>query len=701
MRLFLGSLNKMHAANPCHKNLTCQLSKKKKFLSLRSNSTSYRIHGFIYAIVFGGISLFSPLHALAAKPQPRTKHAVAATEEPAGFVDDFSGGKTLSASSGVAFNTGELGNFAEFKKGNESRLVYSYEKGFPRQGTAEIIIKVDNAYHYADGTLKDNQDCALIFTTDIQGGDVTWPGSAWLYTCRNGDISFHIAGEKFENGWAEKYKLVAKGTEFRFGAWHLIGISYGSAGRSIMLNGKVVASNQQQTQALAGGGDRSQSLGQPTIGESVTYFWRNNQHEGGFEGGVQRVLVADAQNKWTLSKNAETLDKLKLSRAQAAAASPVNQASESVATASSTGKNDGNNKENLNGDASATKKQTFPDSISLPEKRVIKSTQGCKLINPQSQPNETVQWTGSCKNGYAQGSGTATWFKGGKPDGSESSGYYENGLGLKPYVDDMPNYLIASPDKQCGFVLPIPGINAMLDSFSIEFDGACPTATSTLISDGRGEGSARIYFRNELFATYKGKFARRVVPVDGELVLFSGSKFVFSDKVDFSGLLTQTTINNWLQNIKVVRAPAKTNMLALKDAFNIKLGFNAKPVAPQEDDGKILVFPVTTISSDNTIKAKYSVTPVNVKKLKSRQYTISLKVEIKLLEKSSALGFSVSETRSIFKDIDIRLNKKNGYKSSGEIVVAELTSYLSGLGATKSIESVNPSVTIDSIVGDQ
>lgn len=336
-------------------------------------------------------------------------------------------------------------------------------------------------------------------------------------------------------------------------------------------------------------------------------------------------------------------------------------------------------------------------TVNLPDHVVIKSTQGCKLVNPNPVPNETVRWSGACKNGYAQGSGTLTWFKDGVKNGPEVSWYYENGLAIRPQLKDMSDYLIQSSDKKCGFVLPIEGVNRFLNAFSVEFNGPCPTATSTLISDGRGEGSVRIYYNGDLFAAYKGQFARRVIPVDGELILFSGTKFVFSDNVSFAAFITPTTIDKWLQNINVVRAPAKSNAPELQDAFNIKIGFNSKPVAPQEDSGKILVFPVTTISSDNTVKAKYSVSPVDAKKLKSKSYTISLKVEIKLVETTSSGIWGVSESRSIFKDIDIKLNKKNGYKSSGEVVVVNLSSYLSGLGVTRRLESIKPSVTIESI----
>ena len=38
----------------------------------------------------------------------------------------------------------------------------------------------------------------------------------------------------------------------------------------------------------------------------------------------------------------------------------------------------------------------------------------CKVWNPSPIPNETVEWQGKCKEGYAHGLGTVQWFKDGK-----------------------------------------------------------------------------------------------------------------------------------------------------------------------------------------------------------------------------------------------------------------------------------------------
>ena len=44
----------------------------------------------------------------------------------------------------------------------------------------------------------------------------------------------------------------------------------------------------------------------------------------------------------------------------------------------------------------------------------IDANSGCKLWNLAPQPNETVTWTGACRNGVGQGQGVLQWFEGGR-----------------------------------------------------------------------------------------------------------------------------------------------------------------------------------------------------------------------------------------------------------------------------------------------
>ena len=38
---------------------------------------------------------------------------------------------------------------------------------------------------------------------------------------------------------------------------------------------------------------------------------------------------------------------------------------------------------------------------------------GCKATNPNPKPNETITWTGECRNGLTQGLGAVIWYKDG------------------------------------------------------------------------------------------------------------------------------------------------------------------------------------------------------------------------------------------------------------------------------------------------
>jgi len=69
--------------------------------------------------------------------------------------------------------------------------------------------------------------------------------------------------------------------------------------------------------------------------------------------------------------------------------------------------------------AAQTEKPAAPDWITA-------SNQPCKIWNPQPQPNESVTWTGECKDGLASGQGVLAWTEDGKPD-VRYEGQYANG----------------------------------------------------------------------------------------------------------------------------------------------------------------------------------------------------------------------------------------------------------------------------------
>ncbi len=70
------------------------------------------------------------------------------------------------------------------------------------------------------------------------------------------------------------------------------------------------------------------------------------------------------------------------------------------------------------------------ESAAQPEKPrpdwITTTNQPCKVWNPEPQPDESVTWSGDCKDGFATGKGILRWTENGKPD-VEFDGEYRNG----------------------------------------------------------------------------------------------------------------------------------------------------------------------------------------------------------------------------------------------------------------------------------
>jgi hypothetical protein len=69
----------------------------------------------------------------------------------------------------------------------------------------------------------------------------------------------------------------------------------------------------------------------------------------------------------------------------------------------------------------------FPVAAQTPEPGwIADATSGCRVWNTAPQPNESISWTGACRNNLAQGHGVLQWSKDGKP-GSRYEGEYRDG----------------------------------------------------------------------------------------------------------------------------------------------------------------------------------------------------------------------------------------------------------------------------------
>jgi curved DNA-binding protein CbpA len=220
-------------------------------------------------------------------PAPRTAELLT---QP--LLDDLNG-SSLGSAKGISYVNAMDGKGAAFSQKNQSRIEYS---GIPDEGTLEWWINVSRGYRYVRHDLNFDNNNALIFTT--VGGDVWYPGSTWFTVNSNGTLTLDMTTTKYEG---LKQTLIATGTAFRFGEWHSIGISYGSSGQYIMVDGKLVASAPQNTQRLGVGGGHSEANDIPTMGEMVSVFWDDDQFDGGFEGVIDKLRISPVQKNWVLS----------------------------------------------------------------------------------------------------------------------------------------------------------------------------------------------------------------------------------------------------------------------------------------------------------------------------------------------------------------------------------------------------------------
>jgi|SRR5262245_40603289 len=73
----------------------------------------------------------------------------------------------------------------------------------------------------------------------------------------------------------------------------------------------------------------------------------------------------------------------------------------------------------------ATQAMAQPRDSAAPD-WITATNQPCKIWNPSPQPNESVTWSGECKDGYASGQGVLRWTVDGKLD-AVYEGRYANG----------------------------------------------------------------------------------------------------------------------------------------------------------------------------------------------------------------------------------------------------------------------------------
>jgi hypothetical protein len=207
-------------------------------------------------------------------------------------------GRSIGVPSGITW-VHSIGNRgASFSAAESSHI--EYPNIIPAEGTLELWLNIKDGYRYDNYRFVANQKDAMIFSSDVQGGDVTWPGTTKIFASQDGKLTLWMATSKYDNPRAIATEAV--GTSFRFGEWHALGFSFGSQGQYIMLDGRVVASVPGRTQTFGAAGNHNRPLDVPTIGETVSHFWAHHRYEGGFEGTLGEFRVSARQQDWQIAE---------------------------------------------------------------------------------------------------------------------------------------------------------------------------------------------------------------------------------------------------------------------------------------------------------------------------------------------------------------------------------------------------------------
>lgn len=192
----------------------------------------------------------------------------------------------------VEYTNGKDGRCILLKREKEGAINYPLVS----EGTIRFSIKVLSGYRIHNKQADISLQKASVYTT--VGYDSWYPGAMSLYLESNGDISFMTATSYRKNN-GEMQMLIAAKSDFRFNQWHDVGISFGSEGQQIYLDGNVLTTDENYKQPLAVGGDIVKPCDRPTFG----YFHSccrdsADSWDIGFEGFIDNVKISRKQSDW-------------------------------------------------------------------------------------------------------------------------------------------------------------------------------------------------------------------------------------------------------------------------------------------------------------------------------------------------------------------------------------------------------------------
>lgn len=166
------------------------------------------------------------------------------------------------------------------------------------------------------------------------------------------------------------------------------------------------------------------------------------------------------------------------------------------------------------------------------------SKNGCRIWNPDAQPNESVEFEGSCEKGYAQGLGIAKWFIGDRLtevwEGSFSAGWL---AGVAVVSSQMGQYIGQySQGKRSGQ-------GRWFDADGNQYQGEFKND----LADGRG------FSRAKSGETYQGDFRHGKRHGYGEYISVSGWRYqgdFLNDLITGVGTMYLSTGEKYIGNFK-------------------------------------------------------------------------------------------------------------------------------------------------------
>jgi len=360
----------------------------------------------------------------------------------------------------------------------------------------------------------------------------------------------------------------------------------------------------------------------------------------------------------------------------------------------------------------------------IPDDMIIKTKEGCRLINPSPTSGETVSWSGSCQDGYAWGYGSVTWFKNNAVIFVKSDAYFEHGFWMTPTSenDKMVNGVIRSNfyKEQCYFVLPIWGVDQHREHFAVRYaseDASCPEYTRD--NKVRENVEAMISLNGQDIAHYKGTLAHGSLPADGKLTFFTGAEFKFKDQnIDFGPTQNQNSEEKtrlWQELIEfkpgdrfqksylpILGGNIKT---VSTDLFNTDFKIGSEQGSARIDGQRILFANINSVGNNVKLDISYDVKPKPTSRLTASEYKMIAIVKITSLKETPVdmgwlLGGKQVSTSvdSWVKKIPITLTKDTSYRASGTVPLGSYSTFSSALGFKTTTKSITPTVEILRVV---